>query len=114
MPNVNIHMLGRMLAQKRGDIGIRLVAEEIGVSPATLSRVERGLLPDIETFSKICEWVGVNPADVLGVKVKTGQIPKVTVHFKKEAALAPKTAQALAQMVLAAHRAWLVSGVEAS
>ena len=114
MPNVNIHMLGRMLMEKRGEIGIRAVAQQIGVSPATLSRVERGLLPDLETFSKICEWVGVDPADVLGVKVKEGQIPKVAVHFKKETALAPNTAKALAQMVLAAHRAWLVSESEAS
>jgi len=114
MANVNIHMLGRMLVQKRGENGIRMVAQEIGVSPATLSRVERGFLPDLDTFSKICEWAGVNPAEVLGVKVKAGQIPKVAVHFKKEAVLAPKTAQALAQMVLAAHRAWLVSETEAS
>lgn len=114
MPNINIHMLGRMLAEKRGDKGIRAVAKEIGVSPATLSRVERGFLPDLETFSKICEWVGVDPADVLGVKVKSEEIPKVAVHFKKTAALAPATARALAQMVLAAHRAWMVSEAERS
>jgi transcriptional regulator with XRE-family HTH domain len=114
MPNVNIHMLGQMLVQKRGGLGIRAAAVEIGVSPATLSRVERGFLPDLETFSKICEWVGVDPANVLGVKVKSGQIPKVAVHFKKEATLAPGTAKALAEMVLAAHRAWLVSETEAS
>ena len=114
MPNVNIHMLGQMLAQKRGELGIRAVAGEIGVSPATLSRVERGFLPDLETFSKICEWVGVDPASVLGFKVKSGQIPKVAVHFKKESALAPGTAKALAEMVLAAHRAWLLSETEVS
>ena len=107
-------MLGRMLAQKRGDLGIRAVAQEIGVSPATLSRVERGFLPDLETFSKICEWVGVDPAGVLGVKTKSEQIPKVAVHFKKATALAPGTAKALAQMVLAAHRAWLASETETS
>lgn len=109
MANVNIHMLGRMLAEKRGDLGIRAVAKDIGVSPATLSRVERGFLPDLETFSKICEWVGIDPADVLGVKPKTEHVPKVAVHFKKAAALPPETAQALAQMVMAAHRAWLIT-----
>jgi len=114
MPNVNIQMLGRMLIEKRGERGIREVAAEIGVSPATLSRVERAYLPDLETFSKICQWLGINPSDVLGVGVKTPQIPKVAVHFKKEAALAPATAQALAQMVLAAHRAWLVTDGEGS
>jgi len=109
MPNVNIHLLSRTLVEKRGEQGIRAAAKEIGVSPATLSRVERGFLPDLETFSKICEWVGVEPADVLGVKQRASGIPQVAVHFKKSAALAPTTAQALAQMVLAAHRAWLVS-----
>jgi len=114
MANVNIHILGRMVLQKRGELGIRAAAAEIGVSPATLSRVERGFLPDLETFSKICEWVGVDPADVLGVKGKGGQTPKVAVHFKKSATLAPDTAKALAQMVMAAHRAWLASNTDAS
>ena len=107
-------MLGQMLVKKRGELGIRAVASEIGVSPATLSRVERGYLPDLETFSKICEWVGIDPASVLGVKVKAAQTPKVAVHFKKEATLHPGTAKALAEMVLAAHRAWLVSETEVS
>lgn len=114
MPNVNIQKLGRMLLEKRGDRGIREVAQEIGVSHATLSRVERGYLPDLETFSKICEWLGIEPSEVLGLNTKVEQIPKVAVHFKKAATLAPGTAQALAQMVLAAHRAWLVSEAESN
>lgn len=109
MPKLTIQALGKKLLDKRGGRGIREVAKEIGVSPATLSRVERGHLPDIRTFEKICDWLKVNPGDVLGVASTATSRPKIAVHFKKPQTIAPKTAQALAQMILAAHRAWLAS-----
>jgi len=52
---LTIHSLGRLALDRRGDRGIRAVAEEIGISPATLSRVERGKLPDLDTFGKMCK-----------------------------------------------------------
>ena len=58
--------LAQLVAQKRGKVGIRATAREIGVSPATLSRVENGKLPDLENFAKICQWLEVDPASVLG------------------------------------------------
>src|SRR5436190_22657889 len=109
MPNLTLEMLGRLAAEKRGDVGVRAAAKDIGISPATLSRVERGYLPDLETFGKICKWLGVDPGQVLGVTANPLSTPRVAVHFKKQATLSPSTAQALAQMVLAAHRAWLVT-----
>lgn len=79
------------------------------MSPATLSRVERGHLPDLETFGKICKWLDIDPGAVLGITRGDRSTPRVAVHFRKDAALSPATAQALAQMVLSAHRAWLAS-----
>lgn len=107
MPKISLETLGRLAAAKRDDLGVRAAAKEIGISAATLSRVERGYLPDLDTFGKICKWLEVDPGQVLGVKPSSSSTPKVAVHFKKQAALTPATAQALAQMVLAAHRAWL-------
>jgi transcriptional regulator with XRE-family HTH domain len=112
MSKLTVHSLGPKVAEKRSHRGIREVAKEIGISPATLSRIERGYLPDLETFSKVCRWLQVDPGEVLGVTQPRASTPKVAVHFRKAAALAPRTAQALAQMVLAAHRAWLVSQEE--
>ena len=109
MPKLTIQALGRKLLEKRADKGIREVAREIGVSPATLSRVERGHLSDLETFGKICRWLNIDPAEVLGVSPVATKTPKVAVHFRKAVTLTPRTAQALAQMILAAHRAWLAS-----
>ena len=35
--------------------------KQIGISKATVSRVESGKLPDIETFIKICIWLETDP-----------------------------------------------------
>ena len=99
-----IERLSRQLREKRGDRGVREVAKEIGISPATLSRVERGHLPDLETFGKICRWLQTDPAEILGVPAPESTHTKVAVHFRKQRTLEPATAQALAQLILAAHR----------
>ena len=51
--------LGLRVREKRGQQSIRAAAKEIGISHATLSRVERGYLPDLERYEKICKWLGV-------------------------------------------------------
>jgi len=113
MPKLTIQALGRRLVEKRGGKGVRETAKEIGISSATLSRVERGHHPDLETFKKICKWLEVDPGEVFGFSSSPSSsqtAPTVAVHFKKDRSLEPETAQALAQMILAAQRAWLVSG----
>ena len=105
-----LQTLGRLLKERRGGRGIREVAKEIGISHATLSRVERGYLPDLETFRKTCEWLGVDPGEVLRTKPRgAAATPSVAVHFKKDSALAPETAQALANLILAAQRALMAT-----
>ena len=79
------------------------------MSPATLSRVERGHLPDLDTFGKVCKWLGVDPGEVLRVKPSVTARPKVAVHFRKDRELAPATARALAELILAAQRALMAS-----
>ena len=102
---IDLTTLGQRLAKARGENGIRATAKEIGVSPATLSRIERGYLPDLETFRKICDWLHVDPGEVLGTKVVAKSAGPAAVHFKKDAAIKPETATALANMILAAQRA---------
>jgi len=104
--SISLATLGRRVKEQRGGVGLRKVASDIGVSPATLSRVERGHLPDLENFRKICDWLGVETEDVIGRA--SSDRPKVAVHFKKDAAIQQETADALSNMILAAQRAWLV------
>lgn len=107
-----IEAFGRRIVATRRGRGVREVAKEIDISAATLSRVERGYMPDLDTFGKICRWMKVDPAEVLDVKDVVASRPAVGVHFRKDQALRPETAQALAQMILAAQRAMLVTNEE--
>lgn len=106
---MTIQSLGRLALKQRGDRGIREVAREIGVSAATLSRVERGHLPDLDTFGKICRWLRVDPGSILGVAPARATTSNLSVHFRKDQVLSPETAKALAQMILAAQRALMLS-----
>jgi len=98
--------LGKLLMERRGGTGIREFAKQLGISPATLSRIEHGNLPDIETFSKICDRLGLNPSEFLqigrpGDTVGSGG---ASVHFRADAQLSPAAAEDLAQLILAAQR----------
>lgn len=49
-------MFTQMATEKRR-IGSREFAKQAGISAATLSRIENGKPPDIETFFKLCFWM---------------------------------------------------------
>jgi len=102
--------LGGLLRERRGGRGVREVATEIGISPATLSRVEAGKLPDLLTFRKLCTWLKVDPATILETPKETGSqpveapIPAAAVHLRADVLLTPEAASDLAQLILAAQR----------
>lgn len=115
MPDVkpSLETLGQLIAAKRGRRGIRAAAREIGVSPATLSRVENGHLPDLENFRLICKWLEVEPNQILGFASSTtsgrGRV-RASVHFRKQRTTSPKTAAALANLILHVQRALTARG----
>ncbi len=45
------------MATEKKRIGVRAFAKQIGISAGTLSRIENGNQPDIETFFKLCFWM---------------------------------------------------------
>ena len=108
MSRLSLESLGKLVAEKRGELGIRATAEKIGVSPATLSRIENGHLPDLNNFKKLCQWLEVDPTTLLGFDTKTGNRPIAAVHFRKKQTMPFETASALAEMILAAQRAAVV------
>jgi transcriptional regulator with XRE-family HTH domain len=105
MEKLNIEALAERLKQHRTGVGVREAAREIGISPATLSRVENAKIPDLETFGKICNWLGDDPAVYLGLVQPGTPVSLAQVHFKKSHAIEPDTAEALGKMILLAHRA---------
>lgn len=100
--------LGAMLRDQRGGRGVREVAQEIGISAATLTRVEGGRLPDLATFQKICFWLKVNPAEILDLPVERSANPTNTlvaaVHLRADQTLPDGAASDLAQLILVAQR----------
>ena len=110
MPKLTLSALGKLVRDKRGERRLRDAAEEIRISPATLMRIEGGRVPDLGTFAKVCQWLGIDPGDFLGFK-KDGDrsgleasqgVPPVQIsaHFRIDRLPLPETANALARMLL--------------
>lgn len=99
--------LARRLQEHRAGKGIREAAKEVGVSAATLSRVENGKIPDLETFGKICHWLGDDPSIYFGLKPRAPEGPRAQVHFKKGTAIKPDSAKALSEMIMLTQKALL-------
>lgn len=102
---VSIDDLGRLITARRAAKGVRAAASEVGISSATLSRVENGHMPDLETFAKLCAWLGKDPNEFLGFQAKTSDAPATVVHFRKKKTVTKETAHALGELILATQAA---------
>jgi len=111
MPRRPIESLGAMVREKRGQRKLRETAREVGIGPATLMRVESGRIPDVETFGKLCRWLGEDPAQFLGLDaLEKRSSPNQEAaasfagHFKADQTPKKATVEALAKMMLLAIR----------
>lgn len=101
---LNTDLLSSMIKSKRGKKGLRETASEIGnVSAATLSRIEQGNLPDVDTFIRICEWLNV-PTDsfVVGKKVVSSNLTEkdlLVYQLRSSQELDPETINAMVTMI---------------
>ena len=102
--------LAAMVKSKRTGRGLRIVAKEIGdVSASTLSRIEQGSIPDVNTFLMLCKWLEV-PTDTFIISGEVQQEPsatsaeKIVAHLRADRVLPKSTAQALIEMIQLAYR----------
>lgn len=111
---LNTREFAALVRSKRGALGLRAAAKEIGISPATLQRVEQEKVPDLDTFARICSWLGVPPSRFLGEKnarENEPAIPKdmetpdiIAAYLRADRALSKPTAEALAEMIRLAYQ----------
>jgi len=113
--------LAALVKAKRGKQGLRETAKAIGdVSASTLSRIEQGKMPDLDTFMRLCDWLEVSPNEFFSsdtqqqADAETNMPPIapgmstpeiIEVHLRADKELDPETAGALANMVKAAYTA---------
>jgi transcriptional regulator with XRE-family HTH domain len=108
----DIVKLSAMIRKKRGERGLREVAQEIGeINASTLSRIEHGNLPDLATFLRICRWLSVSPDEFTpapnGRSTATRRdapptldaADMITAHLRADRTLDPKTVEALSTMI---------------
>lgn len=107
-PNeINTDKLAVLLKERRGKRGLREVAREIGdVSSPTLSRVEQGRVPDLDTFIRLCRWLGMSPEEFVieqfdkSVAHQEATVPeKIEILLRAERTLQPDTINAIVKMV---------------
>lgn len=104
--SIDTNKFSEMIKSKRGKIGLRQLSTEIGVSPSTLSRVEQGNLPDIETYIKLCKWLEVSPNYFTGDNLEDSNSKNgVIAHLRADKTLPSATAEALIQMINLAYDA---------
>lgn len=113
---VNIRALSEAIQRHRekNNLTVRSAASEMeNVSSSTLSRIERGSLPDIDTYMRICRWLGVNPS-TFAVDAVNGQSRKkesilstedIVVHLRADKLLNQSTRDALITMIEVAYAA---------
>jgi len=109
MTKITPETLGQLVLRKRGSMGVRAAAGEIGISSATLSRVERGHVADVATLNKVFHWLALDPRDYFGAPEPSTDTLAVQVVFKNEKTLAPQSAQSLAKLIMAAHKSFAAS-----
>ena len=112
MAQARLGSLGNDVRKHRENKTLRDAARTIGISPATLMRVEAGRVPDVETYGKLCNWLGVDPGSYLGIKptptsatttTTESSAPThvvVSAHFKADRLPDPETVKALANMIM--------------
>jgi transcriptional regulator with XRE-family HTH domain len=107
----------RVRAKRRSrKLSIREAAQEIGVSAPTISRVERGHLPERENLLRLARWAGVRIDPVLHADTRRARntlvhdpsastVEAVELHLRADKNLSRDDAEALSEMFRLAYDA---------
>lgn len=99
---LDIQRLSDLVRSKRGNRGLREMATIIGVSPSTISRVERGTVPDVATFLAICDGIEMPPAELIRNMNGTQKLDtchSVCAKLRTDKKLDPEVADALVVLI---------------
>ena len=85
----------------RSALSLRDAAAEANVSFNTLARIEKGHIPDLLTFQRLADWLGVSSQELLGPSaLRAESTPDVIAeHLKRDPALSESAAEKIASIV---------------
>ncbi|MCC6179451.1 MAG: helix-turn-helix transcriptional regulator [Chloroflexi bacterium] len=92
-----------MVREKRrvGQLSLREAGAEAGVAFNTLARVEAGHIPDLQTFRRIVDWLGLSASEFFGEaqnrQVSTPDV--IASHLLADPSLSPGSAERIAGLV---------------
>lgn len=101
MPESNIANLGATLKARRREkrLSLRDLADQTGVSLNTLSRVERGHVPDLKNFQRIIDWLEL-PAETFLDPAREASTPEaIARHLRSDRQLSGEAATKIAELV---------------
>ncbi len=100
---ITLEQLGSEVRKKRGARRLMDIEKEVGVSASTLSRIERGVTPDLATVEKLAKWLGVNVraagGDETEIRSEEDLERAVEVYLRADKNLSEKTARTIAETV---------------
>jgi transcriptional regulator with XRE-family HTH domain len=100
--------LAARLGARRRELGmsLRAAAAEVGVSAATLSRVESGAyLPERDNLFRLLDWLGIARPEPAAEPHPpgAGTMEAIELHLRADKELSAADAEAIAQMVRLAY-----------
>lgn len=104
--HLKIYQFASLVRKKRGSRGLRETSDEIGnVSASTISRVENGNVPDMETFLALCDWLEVSPSELFGNIPEAVDTPEaIAIQLRADKSLDPVAANVLTVLIKSAYQ----------
>ncbi len=98
---LDLAQLGTMLRERRGKLSLRQAAAEAGVSFSTFTRIEAGAQPDLTSFTLLCAWLGVSPAEFFTsvAERQVAPIDEAIAHLASDPRLEPGAAIKIADVL---------------
>jgi transcriptional regulator with XRE-family HTH domain len=107
---VNGDLLARLVRTQLTEApNLRQAAKAAGVSPATLSRVQRGHVPDIDSLVALARWLNtpieklLNAPPVREAPESETTVKKVEVYLRADPRLSPDSATRVADIFKAVY-----------
>lgn len=104
-PMVDVPALYEALDHKRqaGKLSWRGLAQEIGITPSTFTRMSKGRRPDVDTFGALLRWLGMPVETFMRPSVDTKEtsepVAMIGTYLRMDRNLTLEAAEAIEELV---------------